>query len=92
MCPYFLTQGLNYHNLHRHIKWRQKNLLVPLDLETILKIVCLTVASVVLGCASVSDNDDDEELIKRCAKGEMEALNRLVLKYQKKVFSRNIRT
>ncbi len=59
----------------KHIKWRQKNLLVTLDLETILKIVCLTVASVVLVCASVSDNDDDQELIRRCAKGEMEALN-----------------
>jgi len=42
---------------------------------------------VVLGDASVSVNDEDEELIKRCAKGEREAFNRLVLKYQKKVFS-----
>jgi hypothetical protein len=76
----------------KHIKWRQKNLLVTLDLETILQIVCLTVASVVLGGASVSCSDEDDELIKRCAKGERKAFNRLVLKYQKKVFSRNIRT
>jgi hypothetical protein len=55
----------------KHIKWRQKNLLVTLDLETILKIVCLTVASVVLGGASVSGNDNDEELIKRCFKGQI---------------------
>ena len=82
-----MTQRLNYDNLHRHIEWSQKNLLVTLDLETILKIVCLTVASVVLGGASVSGSDEDEELIKRCAKGEREAFNRLVLKYQKKVFS-----
>ncbi len=37
----------------KHIEWRQKNLLVTLDLETILKIVCLKLASVVLGGASV---------------------------------------
>jgi RNA polymerase sigma-70 factor (ECF subfamily) len=60
---------------------------VTLDLETILNLICLTIASVSLVGSSTDNNDDDEELVKRCAGGEREAFNDLVLKYQKKVFS-----
>jgi hypothetical protein len=42
-----------------------KNLLVPLDLETILEIVCLTVASVVLGGASVLKEPPNPVCIER---------------------------
>ena len=35
----------------------------------------------------MDNNDDDEELVKRCAGGDREAFNDLVIKYQKKVFS-----
>jgi hypothetical protein len=49
----------------KHIEWRQKNLLVPLDLETILKIVCLKVASVVLGGASVLKEPPNPVCIER---------------------------
>lgn len=58
-----------------------------LDLETILNLICLTIASVSLVGSSMDNNDDDEELVKRCAGGDREAFNDLVLKYQKKVFS-----
>ncbi len=58
-----------------------------LDLETILNLICLTIASVSLAGSSMDNNDDDEELVKRCAGGDREAFNDLVLKYQKKVFS-----
>jgi len=59
---------------------------VALDLETILNIVCLTIASVSLSGPSVSGSDEDEVLVQRCVKGDREAFNRLVVKYQKKVF------
>jgi RNA polymerase sigma-70 factor (ECF subfamily) len=64
-----------------------KNPIVMLDLETILNLICLTIASVSLAGSSMDNNDDDEELVKRCAGGDREAFNDLVLKYQKKVFS-----
>ncbi len=60
---------------------------MTLDLETILNLICLTIASVSLVGSSTDNNDDDEELVKRCAGGDREAFNDLVLKYQKKVFS-----
>ncbi|MGC8659472.1 MAG: sigma-70 family RNA polymerase sigma factor [Desulfomonilaceae bacterium] len=37
--------------------------------------------------SSFDNNDEDEELVRRCAGGDREAFNDLVLKYQKKVFS-----
>ncbi|MGC8602709.1 MAG: sigma-70 family RNA polymerase sigma factor [Desulfomonilaceae bacterium] len=64
-----------------------KNPHVTLDPETILNLICLTITSVLLVGSSVENNDDDEELVKRCAGGDREAFNDLVLKYQKKVFS-----
>ncbi|MHB8202597.1 MAG: sigma-70 family RNA polymerase sigma factor [Desulfomonilaceae bacterium] len=60
---------------------------MTLDLETILNLICLTIASVSLVGSSTANNDDDEEVVKRCAGGDREAFNDLVLKYQKKVFS-----
>lgn len=60
---------------------------MTLDPETILNLICLTITSVLLVGSSVENNDDDEELVKRCAGGDREAFNDLVLKYQKKVFS-----
>ncbi|MGA8832489.1 MAG: sigma-70 family RNA polymerase sigma factor [Desulfomonilaceae bacterium] len=60
---------------------------MTLDLETILNLICLTIASVSLVGSSTDNSDDDEELVKRCAGGDREAFNDLVLKYQKKVFS-----
>jgi RNA polymerase sigma-70 factor (ECF subfamily) len=64
-----------------------KNRHVTLDIETILNLICLTLTSVLLVGSSVENNDDDEELVKRCAGGDREAFNDLVIKYQKKVFS-----
>jgi len=60
---------------------------VTLDIETILNLICLTLTSVLLVGSSFENNDDDEELVKRCAGGDREAFNDLVIKYQKKVFS-----
>ncbi len=60
---------------------------MTLDIETILNLICLTLTSVLLVGSSVENNDDDEELVKRCAGGDREAFNDLVIKYQKKVFS-----
>ena len=60
---------------------------MTLDLETILNLICLTLASVSLVGSSTDNRDDDEELVKRCAGGDREAFNDLVVKYQKKVFS-----
>ncbi|MDA8406225.1 MAG: sigma-70 family RNA polymerase sigma factor [Deltaproteobacteria bacterium] len=60
---------------------------MTLDLETILNLICLTLASVSLVGCSTDNRDDDEELVKRCAGGDREAFNDLVVKYQKKVFS-----
>lgn len=82
-----MTQSINYHNLLGYIGWRQKNPLVTIDLETILNLICLTISSVALNGTPVSVNDEDEELVRRCAKGDRDAFNRLVTKYQKKVFS-----
>jgi len=59
---------------------------VTLDLETILNLICLTIASVSLVGSSGENNDEDEELVKRCASGDREAFNDLVIKYQKKIF------
>ena len=60
---------------------------MTLDIETILNLICLTLTSVLLVGSSFENNDDDEELVKRCAGGDREAFNDLVIKYQKKVFS-----
>jgi len=59
---------------------------VTLDLETILNLICLIIASVSLVGSSGENNDEDEELVKRCASGDREAFNDLVIKYQKKIF------
>jgi RNA polymerase sigma-70 factor (ECF subfamily) len=60
---------------------------VTLNLETILNLICLTIASVAFTGNSTPGNDDDEELVQRCARGDREAFNQLVIKYQKKVYS-----
>ena len=57
------------------------------NLETILNLICLTLASVSVIGSSVDNSDEDEELVRRCAGGDREAFNDLVLKYQQKVFS-----
>lgn len=60
---------------------------MTLNLETILNLICLTIASVAFTGNSTPGNDDDEELVQRCARGDREAFNQLVIKYQKKVYS-----
>ncbi|MCX5871829.1 MAG: sigma-70 family RNA polymerase sigma factor [Deltaproteobacteria bacterium] len=60
---------------------------MPLDLETILNLICLTVTSLALTGSSSQANDEDEKLIERFANGDREAFSQLVTKYQKKVFS-----
>lgn len=60
---------------------------MPLDLETILNLICLTVTSLALTGSASQANDEDEKLIERFANGDREAFNQLVTKYQKKVFS-----
>ncbi|MDD3471996.1 MAG: sigma-70 family RNA polymerase sigma factor [Syntrophaceae bacterium] len=60
---------------------------MDLSPETILSFLCLTIASLALITSSKSDVDDDEELVTRCNRGDSEAFNQLVLKYQKKVFN-----
>ena len=60
---------------------------MTLDLETILNLICLTLQVYCLSAVRCENNDEDEELVKRCASGDREAFNDLVIKYQKKVFS-----
>ncbi len=55
--------------------------------ETILSFFCLTLASLAMIPSSKSGGDDDDELVGRCARGDQEAFNQLVIKYQKKVFN-----
>ncbi len=59
---------------------------MTLDLETILNLICLIIASVSLVGSSGENHDEDEELVKRCTGGDREAFNQLVIKYQKKIF------
>ncbi len=60
--------------------------MLPLP-ETILSFLCLTIASLAIIPSFKSGSDDDEELVARCNRGDREAFNELVLKYQKKVFN-----
>ena len=55
--------------------------------ETILSLFCLTISSLAIIPGLRSGVDDDEALVARCASGDREAFNDLVLKYQKKVFN-----
>lgn len=55
--------------------------------ETILSFFCLTIASLAIIPKMKSGIDGDEELVARCNRGDREAFNELVLKYQKKIFN-----
>ncbi len=60
---------------------------MELSPETILSLLCLTLASLAVIPSMKSGVDDDEELVSRCNHGDKEAFSELVLKYQKKVFN-----
>lgn len=60
---------------------------MDLSPETILSFLCLTLASLAMIPSLKSGSDEDEELVVRCNRGDREAFNELVLKYQKKVFN-----